>query len=75
VPSLLAAAKRKVRVDLLWGQRNEELNEEALKDFRESKAMFDKLSPHAKSYLRFAETETGSHAKIVLADSGASRIL
>ncbi|WP_076860962.1 phospholipase D-like domain-containing protein [Bradyrhizobium mercantei] len=70
LPDLEAAAKRKVRVDLLWGQRNEELNEEALKDFRAAKAMFDKLSPHTKSYLRFAETDTGSHAKIVLADSG-----
>jgi hypothetical protein len=70
LPEMEAAASRKVHVDLLWGQRNEALNDDARKDFQEAKGLFDKLSPGARSYIRFAERETGSHAKVILADSG-----
>jgi phosphatidylserine/phosphatidylglycerophosphate/cardiolipin synthase-like enzyme len=66
-----AVAKRSVHFDLLWGQRSDSMNETSRKDFQEAKAIFDKLSPHTRSRVRFAERETGSHAKVILADSGA----
>jgi phosphatidylserine/phosphatidylglycerophosphate/cardiolipin synthase-like enzyme len=65
-----AVAKRNVHFDLLWGQRSDSMNEKSRKDFQESKAIFDKLPPQTRSRIRFAERETGSHAKVILADSG-----
>jgi hypothetical protein len=71
MPLMEAAAKRDVYIDLLWGERLDSVNEKSRRDFQEAKAIFDNLSPHMRSRIRFAERETGSHAKILLADSGA----
>ncbi len=65
-----AVTKRKVRFDLLWGQRSESMNESALREFREAKSLFEKLPANLRSHIRFADEETGSHAKAILADSG-----
>ena len=65
-----AVAKRNVHFDLLWGQRSDSMNERSRRDFQEAKAMFDQLPPQKRSRIRFAERETGSHAKVILADSG-----
>jgi hypothetical protein len=70
MPFIESAAARGVQIDLLWGQRNEGLDEKARKDFLAAKLIFEKLTAEFKSRIRFAERETGSHAKVVLADSG-----
>jgi hypothetical protein len=67
-----AIAKRNVHFDLLWGQRSDSMNEATRRDFQEAKALFDKLPAIKRSRIRFADRETGSHAKIILADSGAN---
>ncbi|NLS69335.1 hypothetical protein E3H11_10465 [Bradyrhizobium brasilense] len=70
LPIMEVAAARGVQIDLLWGQRNEGLDEKARQEFLIAKSMFDKLNVEVKPRIRFAERETGSHAKVVLADSG-----
>jgi phosphatidylserine/phosphatidylglycerophosphate/cardiolipin synthase-like enzyme len=70
LPFMEEAASRGIYVDLLWGQRTEKLSENSRKDFLVTKSIFEKLSADLKARIRFAERETGSHAKVVLSDSG-----
>lgn len=70
MPAIEAAAKRDVDIDLLWGQRNDRLQGWAIKAFLDVKMIFDKLPPALRRRIRFADRETGSHAKVILADSG-----
>ncbi|MGA2058567.1 MAG: AAA domain-containing protein [Bradyrhizobium sp.] len=70
LPFMEEAAAKGIYIDLLWGQRTEKLNESSRKDFLITKSIFDKLSADLKARIRFSERETGSHAKVVLSDSG-----
>jgi phosphatidylserine/phosphatidylglycerophosphate/cardiolipin synthase-like enzyme len=72
MPSLEAAAKRGVDVELLWGQRTNELAEWSQRAFAEARKIFASMTPALRSRIRFAESETGSHAKIIIADSGSN---
>src|SRR5215211_5776104 len=70
MPSFERAAKRNVNVELLWGQRTDELPDWSQEALRDTRKIFESLSPAIGSKVRFSKNETGSHAKLILADSG-----
>jgi hypothetical protein len=70
LPAVEAAAKRGVVIDLLWGQRNNELQEWSRVAFQQVKEIFENISPALRPKIRFSDRETGSHAKIIISDSG-----
>jgi hypothetical protein len=70
MPLIEAAAKRGVDVDLLWGQRSETLQDWSRTALADVKTIFETLPPSLRSRVRFGDHDTGSHAKVILADSG-----
>lgn len=70
LPHLTAAAERKVTVDLLWGLRFADAADWARTAVKEAREVLSRIPPKLSPYIRFAEQETGSHAKVIVADSG-----
>jgi hypothetical protein len=72
LPALVEAAKRGVRTDLLWGLRQEGLDEKARRDLAKALAATEKVPRELRPRIMLSERETGSHAKLLIADSGPS---
>ena len=70
MPLAQAAAKRGVQIDMLWGLRYEQAQDWARRGIKAAREAIAKLPPDIRSRVRFSDRESGSHAKIIIADSG-----
>lgn len=70
MPLVHAAAKRGVQVDMLWGLRYEQAQDWARRGIKAAREAIAKLPADIRSRVRFSDRESGSHAKIIIADSG-----
>lgn len=70
VPEFLDAAARDVDIVLLWGERRDPLREEPNQSEIKGRLAYSKIPPDFRERIRLGKDPTGSHAKILLADSG-----
>lgn len=70
MPLIHAAAKRGVNVEMLWGLRYAQAQDWARRGITSAHEAIAKLPADIRSRVRFSERESGSHAKILIADSG-----
>lgn len=68
LPDLEKAAKRQVRVELLWGLRRDAEDEETPPPISDADAVLDSLSPQLRKRIRMAQVSSGSHGKLILWD-------
>jgi hypothetical protein len=73
VPFLLDAAKREVQIDLLWGVREDQLDEEGRADLAAALKALDNVPADLKQWISLSAEDTGSHAKVVIADTAPGR--
>lgn len=71
LPDLEAAAARGVDVVLLWGERKDVTAVDGNKTEIAGRLVLSRLSAEARERVRLGRDPTGSHAKVLLADSGA----
>jgi hypothetical protein len=67
LPDLESAAKRKVKVDLLWGLAQKDEGEIATK-VSDANAILDELGPTYRRRVQLSPRSSGSHAKIIVYD-------
>lgn len=70
MPLVHASAKRGVNVDLLWGLRYAQAADWARRGITAARDAIAKLPPEIRSRIRLSERESGSHAKVLIADCG-----
>ena len=70
IPDLIAAAERDVDVVMLWGERRDAETEEPNQSEIKGRLVHSKIPPEVRERVRLARDPTGSHAKVLLADSG-----
>jgi phosphatidylserine/phosphatidylglycerophosphate/cardiolipin synthase-like enzyme len=70
MPLVQDAAKRGVQIDMLWGLRYEQAQDWARRGIMAAREAIAKLPADIRSRVRFSDRESGSHAKIIIADSG-----
>ncbi|MES2443942.1 MAG: phosphatidylserine synthase [Pseudomonadota bacterium] len=71
LPDLEAAAKRKVRVDLLWGL--DRLHEgDVPTKISDADAVLNELSPALRKRVQLSLRSSGSHAKVIVYDDAAT---
>jgi len=63
------AARRGVRVDLLWGLAFDAEGSKSANAVAQVQAVLAELSPHAKSLVQLSPISSGSHAKLLLHDT------
>jgi hypothetical protein len=68
LPELERAAKRKVRVELLWGLHTDPESEENPKKFSDALAVLSELPPGARAKISLSPDSSGSHAKVIVYD-------
>jgi hypothetical protein len=68
LPDLEKAARRNVRVELLWGLRSDGEEETLPPPITESDAVLDTLAPQLRKRVRLSQISSGSHGKVVLWD-------
>lgn len=73
LPLLTEAAKREVQIDLLWGVREDQLDEEGRADLASALKALDGVPAVLKQRISLSAADTGSHAKVVIADTAAGR--
>lgn len=74
LPDLEQAARRKVRIELLWGL---DIDPEATKPIRkisDATAVLDDLPADIKGRVRLSPNSSGSHAKVVMYDDRETRV-
>lgn len=71
LPELEAAAKRKVKVDLLWGLAQKDAGEIATK-VGDANAILDELGATYRKRVQLSPRSSGSHAKIIVYDDAKS---
>ena len=70
IPDFLAAAQRNVDVVLLWGEREDPLGEEPSNSWVKGSLAYRQIPPELRERVRLSPEPTGSHSKLLLADSG-----
>lgn len=68
LPDFEKAAKRKVRIDLLWGLHRDPESSENPGPIKESELILDRLPPSIRPRVRFSTMSSGSHCKIIIYD-------
>jgi hypothetical protein len=71
MPLVHSAAKRGVNIDMLWGLRFAQAEDWARRGITAAREAIAKLPPDIRNRVRFSERESASHAKVLIADSGA----
>ncbi|TPG21766.1 hypothetical protein EAH87_04825 [Sphingomonas koreensis] len=71
LPDLEAAAKRKVKVDLLWGLAQKDEGKIATK-VSDANAILDELGPTYRKRVQLSPRSSGSHAKVMVYDDAKS---
>jgi hypothetical protein len=72
LPDLEKAARRKVRIDLLWGLHVDPEEPEHRKPKQDSDKVLDLLPEFARRRVQLSPVSSGSHAKVVLYDDRAT---
>jgi hypothetical protein len=67
-PDLESAAKRNVKVELLWGLNKDPESNENPEPIRECEKVLDKILGVARTRIRMSPISSGSHAKMILYD-------
>lgn len=70
IPDFVNAAEREVDVFLLWGERRDPLTEEPNQSEMKGRLGYSRIPVEWRDRIRLAKDPTGSHAKVLLADSG-----
>ncbi|PXA93488.1 hypothetical protein DMC25_00100 [Caulobacter sp. D4A] len=70
LPALTAAANRGVTIELLWGLRYADATRRSQAGVNAAREAIAKLPDKARRRILFADKETSSHAKVLIADSG-----
>jgi phosphatidylserine/phosphatidylglycerophosphate/cardiolipin synthase-like enzyme len=68
LPELEAAARRNIRVDLLWGLRADPEEAKPPEKITEVEQVLSGLSPSARERIRLSRASSGSHAKVIVFD-------
>jgi hypothetical protein len=68
LPDLEQAARRKVRVELLWGLHTDPEDPDSRKPISNSEKTLDQLGPTLRSRVQLSPMSSGSHAKIIVFD-------
>lgn len=68
LPDFERAARRKVRVELLWGLHTDPEVDEPLRKFSDARDVLSGLPPGVKGRIRLSSHSSGSHAKILIYD-------
>jgi hypothetical protein len=66
LPEFEAAARRKVRVDLLWGLHFDPEDPKSRNVLADSERILNKLSPSEREFIQLSPISSGSHAKIII---------
>ncbi|WP_051903747.1 phospholipase D-like domain-containing protein [Neorhizobium vignae] len=68
LPDIERAAKRKVRVDLLWGLHSDPEATEKPRPIQETNQVLDSLPPNIRVRVQLSPNSSGSHAKAIVFD-------
>ncbi|MGO7856845.1 phosphatidylserine synthase [Rhizobium ruizarguesonis] len=68
LPDIERAAKRKVRIDLLWGLHLDPEATEKPRPIQETNQVLDTLPPSVRVRVQLSPNSSGSHAKVVVFD-------
>ncbi|MER8376162.1 phospholipase D-like domain-containing protein [Mesorhizobium sp. M1406] len=68
VPDLERAARRKIRIELLWGLYTDPEGTEPVKKLSDAIAVLEKLPAGARSRVKLSSHSSGSHAKVIVYD-------
>lgn len=68
LPDLERAAKRNVRVELLWGLRRDAEEDGVPPSIADAEAVLEGLSPQSRKRVRISQASSGSHGKLILWD-------
>jgi len=68
LPHIEQAAKRKVKIDLLWGLNIDPELKEPPRKIADTEAILNTLLPNVRSKVNLSPSSSGSHAKIVVYD-------
>ncbi|TAV34387.1 phosphatidylserine synthase [Rhizobium ruizarguesonis] len=68
LPDIERAAKRKVRVDLLWGLHSDPEATEKPRPIQETNQVLDTLPPNIRVRVQLSPNSSGSHAKVIVFD-------
>jgi hypothetical protein len=66
LPDLEKAAKRNVRIELLWGLRRDAEEDGVPPSIADAEAVLEALSPQLRKRVRMSQTSSGSHGKLIL---------
>jgi hypothetical protein len=66
LPDFEKAARRGVRIDLLWGLRNDPENPGPRRPITDSECVLDQLPSNLRSRVQLSPSSSGSHAKVIL---------
>ncbi len=69
LPDFEKAAKRNVRIELLWGLRNDSEEEGVPPPIAETEAVLGNLHPSVRNRVRLSQASSGSHGKLILWDT------
>ena len=73
LPDLELAAKRKVRVDLLWGLRSDAEAEGPPVSIKDANRVLDKLPDALRAKVQLSPVSSGSHAKLIVFDRAGEK--
>ncbi|MGX1258328.1 phosphatidylserine synthase [Sinorhizobium fredii] len=73
LPDLEKAAKRKVRVDLLWGLHRDPESNDNPAPIKDSEQILDRLPASLRGRVRLSSMSSGSHCKIIMYDDIKTR--
>ncbi|WP_050579031.1 phospholipase D-like domain-containing protein [Sinorhizobium medicae] len=68
LPDFEQAARRKVRIELLWGLNVDPEDEKPAKKISDAQAILDELPPSVRGRVRLSPVSSGSHAKTIIFD-------
>lgn len=73
LPDLERAARRRVRIELLWGLHGDPESDEPSKKVADTIAVLATLPPGAKGRVNLSPESSGSHAKVIIYDDRVTR--
>jgi hypothetical protein len=68
LPDMERAAKRKVRIDLLWGLHSDPESTEKPRPIQETNQVLDTLPSNVRLRVQLSPNSSGSHAKVIVYD-------
>lgn len=72
IPEIATAAKRKVRIELLWGLQRDAEASGPPASIVQARSQLESLSPEERQYVVLSARTSGSHAKLIVYDDAAT---